>query len=129
MSLEKLEAEVFLKSIIVGDRNFLNLQSLRPRVKMDCSLNVPLTELYVISEDDEEELYQKTAIAIEHVRYVNFPYKKNYLITHIGGMRIQTETPDSSVNSKRIFFNQADSKYLYFLTFETGLCLKNHAFT
>ncbi|KAG8190524.1 hypothetical protein JTE90_004099 [Oedothorax gibbosus] len=69
VSLEKLEAEVFLKSIIAADRNFLNLETLRPKVKMDCSLNVPLTELYVISEDDEEDLYQKTAVAIEHVKF------------------------------------------------------------
>ncbi|KFM67016.1 hypothetical protein X975_07440, partial [Stegodyphus mimosarum] len=66
VSLEKLEADIYVKSIIIG--NFTEIPDLK-KVKFDRLLTVPLIELYTISEDDEEASYAKTAVAIERVRF------------------------------------------------------------
>ncbi|GFW36970.1 SHC SH2 domain-binding protein 1 homolog A [Trichonephila clavipes] len=69
VSLTKLEAEIFVKSIIVPDINPPNVENVKKKLDVENSRYVPLTELYVVSEDDYEGFFEKTAIAIEHIRF------------------------------------------------------------
>ncbi|GFT29903.1 SHC SH2 domain-binding protein 1 [Nephila pilipes] len=69
VSLIKLEAEIFVKSIIIADLNPSDMENIKEKLDVENSRYVPLTELYVGSEDDYEGFFEKTAIAIEHIRF------------------------------------------------------------
>ncbi|XP_067142694.1 SHC SH2 domain-binding protein 1 homolog A [Centruroides vittatus] len=73
VSLQKLEAEVKILSALNSSKeeeisNLNCISELENLMKLK-SFNVPLIELYPISEGDDDELYLKTAVAIEHVRF------------------------------------------------------------
>ncbi|KAF8795079.1 SHC SH2 domain-binding protein 1 like protein [Argiope bruennichi] len=68
VSLQSLEADIFVKSIIVDDGITHNLDKLKEEINVENPRTVPLTELYVVSEDDYETQFEETAIAIEYVR-------------------------------------------------------------
>lgn len=72
--MQKLEADVLIKSVILTKDNKYALDNLKKEININDILTVPLIELYTISEDDEEELYAKTATAIEYVRYKLYIY-------------------------------------------------------
>lgn len=67
VSLLKLEADVVVKSVILPDATDSELNFCRNKFQ-NSFYTVPLIELYAISEGDEEELYAKTAIAVEYAR-------------------------------------------------------------
>ncbi|XP_054706841.1 SHC SH2 domain-binding protein 1-like [Uloborus diversus] len=68
VSLEKLEADVYVRSVIIENSDLSILETLKTKINPENLLTVPLIELFTISENDEEELYAKTATCIEHVR-------------------------------------------------------------
>lgn len=81
MSLEKLEADAFIRSVILENKKEFNLVDLKNKIDVENAMTIPLIELYTISEDDEEELYTKTATAIENVRY-EFQISITFLIIY-----------------------------------------------
>lgn len=70
VSLQKLEADILIRSVILEKKDEYLLDNLRKEISINNVMNVPLIELYVISEDDIEEQYSNTAVAIENVRCV-----------------------------------------------------------
>lgn len=74
MSLQKLEADIQIRSAILEKKSEHLLDSLKKEININNVMTVPLIELYVISEDDIEEQYSNTAVAIENVRYVLYIY-------------------------------------------------------
>lgn len=74
VSLQKLEADILIRSVILEKKNEYLLDNLRKEIDINNVMNVPLIELYVISEDDIEEQYSNTAVAIENARSVLLCY-------------------------------------------------------
>lgn len=69
VSLEKLEADVFIKSVILDNSSECFLSDLKRKIVVDDVVTVPLIELYTISEGDDDESFCKTAATIENVRF------------------------------------------------------------
>lgn len=69
VSLEKLEADVYIKSVILDNSSECVFDELKRKIYVDNIVTVPLIELHTISDGDEEELFAKTATAIENVRF------------------------------------------------------------
>ncbi|KAI1285454.1 SHC SH2 domain-binding protein 1 -like protein B [Halotydeus destructor] len=67
-----LEATVIVSRLLsptpetMTTRQFDDVQALMKQSKIS---NIPLTELYVISENDADDLFSKTAIVVEHIRF------------------------------------------------------------
>lgn len=69
VSLTKLEADVIINSLLMTEGSELDLNVVERKIRQKAIHTVPLIELHPLSEGDEEEMYAKTAVAIEYVRF------------------------------------------------------------